>query len=130
MRKLPLKALGAALAALAVSCTSPSAESSADRQAIAIKNIAYDPGAVEIDKGTEVVWSNEDASVTHTVTSGSPGEEGVPGLSDGEAPTADGTFDGTLDADTSTFTFTFEDAGEYEYFCRVHPSMTATVVVR
>jgi plastocyanin len=29
----------------------------------------------------------------------------------------------------NTFEFTFDDAGEYPYFCMVHPWMTGTVTV-
>ena len=27
------------------------------------------------------------------------------------------------------FSFTFDDAGTFAYFCNIHPSMTATIVV-
>jgi plastocyanin len=33
-----------------------------------------------------------------------------------------------LDTDDS-FSFTFTESGTYEYFCSLHPRMTATIVV-
>ncbi|HEV2990132.1 MAG TPA: plastocyanin/azurin family copper-binding protein, partial [Candidatus Angelobacter sp.] len=28
------------------------------------------------------------------------------------------------------FQFTFKDAGEYPYFCKLHPKMTGKIIVR
>lgn len=35
---------------------------------------------------------------------------------------------GTL-ASGDTFEFTFDEAGEFEYFCQIHPQMTGTITV-
>jgi plastocyanin len=35
---------------------------------------------------------------------------------------------GTL-AQGETFEFTFEEAGEFDFFCSVHPDMTGTITV-
>lgn len=78
----------------------------------------YIPSTVTIDEGGEVTWSNDDTAA-HTVTSGT--------AADGP----DGNFDSSLFMAGTTFSFKFDDfeAGEYPYFCMVHPWMTGTVVV-
>jgi plastocyanin len=40
-----------------------------------------------------------------------------------------GVFDSGLFMSGSTFEFTFEKAGKYDYFCMVHPWMTGVVIV-
>lgn len=96
---------------------------------IAVVNIEYDPAFIEIDTGTTITWTNEDEGVRHTATSGLPGDNGVPGVSEGDPPQPDGLFDGDLPDASSEFTFTFDEPGAYAYFCRVHPSMTGEVIV-
>lgn len=81
---------------------------------------AYDPNPVEISVGDTVTWTNDD-SQPHTVTSGSNGQP-------------DGTFDSSpnlnpLMAPGDTFEYTFEEAGEFSYYCAVHPNMVGTVNV-
>lgn len=82
-------------------------------------NPAFDPEELVVPVGTTVRWVNED-SVVHTVTSGE---------SDGTRGTPDGVFDSGDMADGDEFTFTFDQAGEYPYYCRPHPWMIGTVVV-
>ena len=79
-------------------------------------NECYIPEDVSIDVGGEVTWSNDDTAA-HTVTSGTP--------SDGP----DGKFDSSLFMAGNTFSFTFDEAGTYDYFCMVHPWMTGIVNV-
>ncbi|HEU04076.1 MAG TPA: PEFG-CTERM sorting domain-containing protein [Nitrosopumilus sp.] len=74
------------------------------------------PATVTIDVGGEVTWSNDDTAA-HTVTSGS--------AADGP----DGNFDSSLFMVGTTFSWTFAEAGEYPYFCMVHPWMVGTVIV-
>jgi plastocyanin len=79
-------------------------------------NSCYIPYSLEIRVGDTVSWSNDD-SAAHTVTSGN--------ISDG----ADGVFDSSLFMAGSTFKFTFDEAGTYDYFCMVHPWMTGKIIV-
>src|SRR3990170_4457107 len=79
-------------------------------------NECFIPAEVTVHVGDTVIWSNDD-SAAHTVTSGSP--------SDGP----DGTFDSSLFMADTTFSYTFDNAGEYNYFCMVHPWMTGKVQV-
>jgi plastocyanin len=81
---------------------------------------AYDPNPVEVSVGDTVTWINDDTQ-PHTVTSGSNG-------------TPDGKFDSSpnlnpLMTSEQTFSHTFEEAGEYPYYCAVHPNMVGTVNV-
>ena len=98
--------------------------------AVTIEHVAFAPAQLEVDAGTEVTWTNLDAEVVHTATSGIPGDKGVPGLDNERAPKPDGVFDGEMDGADATFSFTFDEPGRYAYFCRVHQSMTGEIVVR
>lgn len=103
---------------------------SAEGSTVTVEHVAFSPATVEVDAGTKVTWTNRDADVVHTATSGTPGDKGVPGMDDGTPPQPDGVFDGEMDGAGATFSFTFDEAGTYAYFCRVHQSMTGEIVVR
>ena len=120
----------AAVALLGAGCAggSPDAPQANGGAGVKVVNIAYSPDLLEIQVGTEVTWTSGDEGVHHTVTSGLPGDNGVPGVSEGKPPKPDGVFDGDLPDAGESFSFTFDKAGTYEYFCRIHPSMTAEVV--
>ncbi len=79
-------------------------------------NECYIPFNVSVSVGDEVTWSNDD-SAAHTVTSGTP------------ADGPDGNFDSSLFMAGNTFSVTFDEAGDYPYFCMVHPWMTGNVSV-
>lgn len=97
--------------------------------AVTIKAIAYDPESLTVATGTEVTWTNEDANVAHTITSGSPGESAPPGSTDDDvAAETDGLFSGEVGDAGDTFSFTFDEAGTYAYFCEIHPSMIGEIV--
>jgi len=74
------------------------------------------PGEVTIGVGETVTWHN-DSGVIHTVTSGS--------FEDGP----DSVFDSSIVMSGDTFTHTFTETRQYEYFCSIHPWMTGTVIV-
>jgi plastocyanin len=76
---------------------------------------AYQPNPVQVSVGTTVTWTNDDAQ-PHTATSG-------------EAVTPDGRFDSGIMAPQATFEHTFTEAGEFPYFCLLHPNMVGTVSV-
>jgi len=76
---------------------------------------AYAPNPVQVSAGSTVTWTNDD-SQPHTATSG-------------ENATPDGTFDSGIMAPAATFEHTFAAAGEYPYFCLLHPNMVGTVSV-
>jgi plastocyanin len=76
---------------------------------------AYQPNPVQVSVGSTVTWTNNDAQ-PHTATSG-------------ENATPDGRFDSGIMAPAATFDHTFTEAGEYPYFCLLHPNMVGTVSV-
>ena len=79
-------------------------------------NLCYIPSLVEINAGDSITWQNQDVAF-HSVTSGTY-----------ENP--DGLFDsGHLDPYQS-FTLTFDNTGEYDYFCTLHPWMNGKVQVK
>ena len=116
---LAIRLLGPALllCVLAVGCASTPAAgpAPAGEGAISItRSFTFDPAQLSVTRGAAVTWTNADGTA-HTVTSGAPGSPS-------------GRFDQQLDAGR-TFTFTFADAGTYEYFCTIHPTMRGQVVV-
>jgi plastocyanin len=81
---------------------------------------AFAPNPIEAAVGDTVTWTNRD-STPHTVTSGTAG-------------TPDGNFDSSpnfnpLMPPQGTFSHTFEEEGEFPYYCALHPNMIGTVVV-
>ena len=78
--------------------------------------IFYDPEIIDVTVGTTILWENVDSTM-HTATSGNP-DSG-----------ADGVFDSDILSTGDTFEFTFTDAGNYEYYCILHPWMVGTVNV-
>ena len=74
------------------------------------------PSTVTIEAGGTVTWENTD-NAAHTATGGTP--------TDGPS----GAFDSSLMMVDGTFSFTFDSAGTYPYFCMVHPWMQGTVIV-
>jgi plastocyanin len=77
----------------------------------------FAPDDAQVTVGSMVTWKNDDTA-SHTVTSGTV---------QNNTPTPDGRFDsGILNAGDS-FPFVFDKAGEYPYYCTIHPWMTAKV---
>ena len=79
-------------------------------------NECFVPFSLQVRVGDTVIWNNVDTAA-HTVTSGSI-EEGPSEV-----------FDSSIFMSGDTFEFTFDEAGEYPYFCVVHPWMTGEVIV-
>jgi plastocyanin len=82
---------------------------------VVMRNITYMPQEITVPPGTTVVWTNED-SFEHTVTSGTRGNPS-------------GLFDQSAAAGAS-FSFTFDEPGTYNYYCRIHSTMNGTVIVK
>jgi plastocyanin len=80
-----------------------------------LTDTAYQPNPVQVSVGSTVTWTNDDAQ-PHTATSG-------------QNATPDGTFDSGIMAPQATFEHTFTEAGEFPYFCLLHPNMVGTVSV-
>ena len=95
---------------------------------VSIKGLAYLPADLTVGVGDTVTWVNADP-VDHTITSGKPGKQGVPGVSEGTDPKLDGLFDEPVKTEGSTFSFTFDERGTFVYFCRVHAAMKGVITV-
>jgi plastocyanin len=79
--------------------------------AVTIKDMAFSPATVEVAIGTTVTWTNED-SLTHTVTSRT------------------GIFDSGSMSKGMIFSHTFNNVGDFEYFCSIHTSMVGHIIVK
>jgi len=79
--------------------------------AIEIDNFKFGVVALEVAAGTIVTWTNRD-DVPHTVVSTTKVFKS-PALDTGES-----------------FSYTFKDAGTFEYYCGLHPRMTGKIVVK
>src|SRR3954453_981102 len=78
--------------------------------AVTIDNFAFDPASTTVKVGSTVTWTNKD-SAGHSVSA------------------ADDSFKSDRLSTGSTFQFTFDSAGTFEYVCGIHPSMHGTIVV-
>jgi plastocyanin len=78
---------------------------------------AYVPNPAEVKVGESVTWTNDDSQI-HTATSGTVGGED-----------SGSVFDSGILSPKATFDFTFDTAGEYDYYCTLHPQMFGKVVV-
>jgi plastocyanin len=78
---------------------------------VKIDNFAFNPDSVTVAAGTQVTWINRD-DIPHTVVS-TKKAFASPVLDTGEK-----------------FTYRFETAGEYPYYCSVHPHMTGKLIAR
>jgi plastocyanin len=83
----------------------------------------WSPSTLTVAEGTTVTWMNDD-SAGHTVTSGTPGATDAGTLFDSTTDPA-----GFLIKATASWSHTFDEEGEYPYFCQVHPWMVGKVVV-
>jgi len=82
-----------------------------DKYRVTIDNFSFTPASLTVPAGTTVTWVNRD-DVPHTVVS-----------------TEKKFKSPVLDTDEQ-FSYKFTDPGAYEYFCSIHPKMTAKIVVQ
>lgn len=94
---------------------------------VTLVSLNFMPETLTVSAGDTVTWVNGE-SITHTITSGTFSDvDTTTGLRASEA--ADGLFDERLGEEGGTFSYTFESAGTFQYFCDIHDGMNATVVV-
>ena len=99
----------AAVAAMLLPVVAARSEETADPLAVHIDNFVFQPAELTVKVGQTVTWTNRD-DIPHTVVCA-------------------GKFRSkTMDTDDK-FSFTFAAAGEYKYFCSLHPHMTGIVKV-
>ncbi|HKU49807.1 MAG TPA: plastocyanin/azurin family copper-binding protein, partial [Nitrososphaera sp.] len=82
---------------------------------------AFSPSPITVERGENVTWTNNDF-LPHTVTSGTPEQIGT--------SEAGEEFDSGFLGTRSSFTHEFEERGEYDYFCELHPYMVGEVSVQ
>lgn len=97
-------AVGAASLMLAV-------EADAAEHRVEIRDFAYSPTPLNVAVGDTVIFSNHDP-VPHTVTDRA------------------GAFDSGQIESGSSWTFTATQAGEFTYYCTLHPRMEGNLAVK
>ena len=110
MTSVTLRSLGARLAvAAALILPIGVIGARADEMKVTIDNFTFAPAELKVKVGDTVTWTNHD-DIPHTVVSA-------------------GKFRSkAMDTDNS-FSFTFTAAGDYKYFCSLHPHMTGMIKV-
>jgi Icc protein len=78
---------------------------------VKIDNFVFGPQTITVPVGTTVTWTNKD-DIPHTIVS------------------TDGVFKSKVRDTDEKFSYTFDKAGTYSYYCSVHPKMTGKVVVQ
>jgi plastocyanin len=78
---------------------------------VRVANFAFKSPVVTVKTGTTVIWTNDD-DVPHTIVA------------------KDGAFRSKALDTGDRFSFTFAKAGQFGYFCSLHPHMTGTIVVK
>ena len=76
---------------------------------VTIDNFTFTPTELKVKIGDTVTWTNHD-DIPHTVVSA-------------------GKFRSKAMDTDNDFTFTFTSAGDYKYFCSLHPHMTGMIKV-
>jgi plastocyanin len=76
-----------------------------------IQDFVFDPPHIQVAVGDTVTWTEGADPEPHTATAD------------------DETFDSGVLEEGDTFEFTFEEAGEFSYFCEIHPEMLGLVTV-
>jgi amicyanin len=78
---------------------------------VRIANFTFQQPTVSVKPGTTVTWINDD-DIPHTVVA------------------TDKSFRSRVLDTGDRFSFTFARAGEFDYFCSLHPHMMGKVIVR
>jgi plastocyanin len=109
MMSAKLRGAGLALAIAATILLRPGAPAHAQEVQVTIDNFTFTPAELTVKIGDAVTWINHD-DIPHTVVSA-------------------GKFRSKpMDSDDK-YTFTFTSAGDYKYFCSLHPHMTGMIKV-
>ena len=80
-----------------------------DTTEVIISGMGFSPATITIAAGTTITWTNKD-EVVNIVTSET------------------GLFNGVISSN-ETYSYMFSTAGNYQYFNRVHPSITGNIIV-
>lgn len=102
-------AMQAGIAALAI-VLAGAGSASAETIKVTIANIAFQPASISAHVGDTIEWTNNDI-VGHTATA------------------RDKSFDFMMLPKKSA-RFTVKKAGEFDYYCKLHPNMTGHISVK
>jgi plastocyanin len=102
--------LRACAAGAAVCCVVYGARAQSREVSLTIGDFAFTPAAIRVPVGTKIVWQNTD-DTAHSIVE------------------TTGKFRSAALDTEDKFSFTFDKAGSYEYFCGLHPQMKGKVVV-
>jgi plastocyanin len=84
----------------------------ASGQSVTMAHYAFSPSSVTVHVGDSVTWTNQDQAPHDATTTSAPVSFRSPTLSTGQS-----------------WTYTFRQPGQYNYYCSIHPDMRAVVVV-
>jgi plastocyanin len=104
-------ATSSAFAAPAPASAPPAAKPAAAATTVRIDNFTFGPATLVIKPGTTVTWVNND-DIPHAVVA------------------VDHSFRSKVLDTGDRYDFTFAKAGEYAYFCSLHPHMVGKIVVK
>lgn len=110
MKKLMVLAIALASLFGFTACSSDSG-SDAPAATVRVENMSYTPASVTIKKGETVEWIFDDNGLPHDVVE-----------------STDEMFESELLTEGS-YSYTFEEAGTFDYHCTPHPMMLGKVVV-
>lgn len=88
----------------------PGAPRASETATVKIENFAFTPQDLAVKAGTAVTFENDD-DVPHTIVAG------------------DHSFRSKALDTRDRFTITFEKAGDFPYFCSLHPHMQGRIIV-
>ena len=111
MKILTLQFSALAGGTLMIATVAGMAKAAPPAAAVQIANFTFKAQVVTVKPGTTVTWTNAD-DIPHTVTSTS------------------GAFKSKVLDSGDKFSFTFAKAGQFGYYCALHPHMTGTVIVK
>lgn len=77
---------------------------------IIVGHFVFEPKSLTVSAGETVIWRHDD-NVAHTIVS-------------------ENLFESPVLERGNEFSFTFQNPGEYEYRCGIHPSMAGKIIVR
>ncbi len=88
----------------------PAASAQSNPSTVSISNFAFSTPEISVPAGSTVTWTNADG-VQHTTSS------------------VDGLWDSGALNGADTFSFTFNQTGDFAYVCAIHPGMHGVIHV-
>jgi plastocyanin len=108
--RLPARQLAAIFAGLGLAAVSHAPLHAAGAPLVKIENFAFTPPTLTVKLGTTVAFENDD-DIPHLVVAN------------------DASFRSKALDTGDTYAFTFTKAGDFPYFCGLHPHMQGTIIV-